>query len=67
MERHITLDHNLKGNDHAASLEPSELKHLITEIRRVEDAMGSFKKLVQECERPCYDKVLNHCFLYFCA
>lgn len=57
LERHITLDHSLKGSDHAASLEPNELKQLVTEVRRIEDAMGSFKKEIQDSERPCYEKL----------
>lgn len=59
LERHITLDHSLKGSDHAASLEPIQLKELVRAVRTVEGAMGSFQKHVQEGETPCYEKVLN--------
>lgn len=41
IEKHITLDRNLPGPDHDASLEPSELASLIVNIRAVEKALGS--------------------------
>lgn len=41
IEKHFTLDRSLPGPDHAASLEPSELKALIRAIRNVESALGS--------------------------
>ncbi len=40
IEKHITLDRNLPGPDHKASLEPDELKAMITAIRNIELAMG---------------------------
>jgi len=39
VERHITLDRNLEGPDHLASLEPSEFKNLVEGIRSVEKAL----------------------------
>jgi N,N'-diacetyllegionaminate synthase len=41
VEKHFTLDRNLTGPDHAASLEPAELKQMIRQIRQVETALGS--------------------------
>ena len=41
IEKHITLDRNLPGPDHDASLEPSELASLIVSIRAVEKALGT--------------------------
>lgn len=41
IEKHVTLDRNLPGPDHRASLEPAELTRLLMEIREVEDALGS--------------------------
>ena len=41
IEKHFTLDRNLPGPDHRASLEPAELKAMIAAIRNVEIAMGS--------------------------
>ncbi|MCA1477358.1 N-acetylneuraminate synthase family protein [Bradyrhizobium sp. NBAIM08] len=40
IERHITLDREMEGPDHAASLEPEEFKALVSGIREVEAARG---------------------------
>ena len=40
IEKHFTLDRNLPGPDHKASLEPSELKSMVTAIRNIEVALG---------------------------
>jgi N,N'-diacetyllegionaminate synthase len=46
IEKHFTLDLNLPGPDHQASLEPTELKALVTAIRNIEVALGGgIKKL----------------------
>jgi len=39
IEKHFTLDRNLKGPDHKASLEPKELKYMVDSIRNLEQAM----------------------------
>jgi N-acetylneuraminate synthase len=44
IEKHFTLDRGLPGPDHSASLEPQELKQLVTSIRIVESALGSATK-----------------------
>jgi N-acetylneuraminate synthase len=44
IERHITLDKKMEGLDHAASLEPNELKQLIQNIRESEVAYGKPEK-----------------------
>ena len=44
IEKHFTLDRNLPGPDHAASLMPDELKHMIDGIRDVEVALGDGTK-----------------------
>ena len=41
IEKHFTLDRNLPGPDHAASLEPDELRLLIRSIRNIEKALGN--------------------------
>lgn len=41
IEKHFTLDKNLPGPDHKASLEPSELKEMVRSIRNIEIAMGN--------------------------
>lgn len=40
IEKHVTLDRSLPGPDHSASLEPSELRAMVTAIRNVEQALG---------------------------
>lgn len=40
IEKHFTLDRNLPGPDHKASLEPSELRSLVSGIRNIELALG---------------------------
>jgi N-acetylneuraminate synthase len=44
IEKHFTLDRHLPGPDHAASLEPAELRQLVTGIRTVERALGEGRK-----------------------
>ncbi len=44
IEKHLTLDRNLPGPDHRASLEPGEFQQLVTAIRQVEAALGSDTK-----------------------
>ena len=52
VEKHFTIDKNLDGPDHKASLEPEELKAMIRAIRETEQALGTEEKKVQECEKP---------------
>lgn len=40
IEKHFTLDRNMEGPDHKASLEPSELKDMVQKIRNIEMALG---------------------------
>ncbi len=44
IEKHLTLDRNMPGPDHKASLEPAELKAMVAAIRNVEKALGSALK-----------------------
>jgi len=46
VERHITLDRTLWGSDHAASLEPQGLEHLVRDIRIIGEALGDGVKRV---------------------
>jgi sialic acid synthase SpsE len=46
VERHITLDRTMWGSDHAASLEPGGLQHLVRDIRIIETALGDGVKKV---------------------
>src|SRR5699024_496846 len=41
IEKHFTLDRSLPGPDHKASLEPKELKDMVSAIRNIEKALGS--------------------------
>lgn len=41
IEKHITLDCSMVGNDHKVSLEPDEFKNMVAAIREVEAALGS--------------------------
>ncbi len=41
IEKHFTLDRNLSGPDHRASLEPHELTAMISDIRNIEKALGT--------------------------
>ena len=50
IEKHFTLDRSLSGPDHAASLEPNELKKMVSAIRNIEIAMGSGVKKSTESE-----------------
>jgi N,N'-diacetyllegionaminate synthase len=40
IEKHFTLDRNMNGPDHSASLEPSELRQMVLAIRNIEDALS---------------------------
>ncbi|MCU1762128.1 N-acetylneuraminate synthase [Pseudomonas sp. 14P_8.1_Bac3] len=50
IEKHFTLDRSLPGPDHKASLEPDELKRMVSEIRALELALGSACKAPQASE-----------------
>lgn len=52
IEKHFTLDRNMEGPDHKASLEPDELKAMVSAIRNIEKAVdGDGTKHVSESER----------------
>ena len=42
IEKHFTLDKTLPGPDHKASLEPEELKAMVSAIRNIEKAVGGY-------------------------
>lgn len=50
IEKHFTLDKDLPGPDHRASLDPDELRAMIASIRQVEQALGSPLKTVSTSE-----------------
>ncbi len=51
IEKHFTLDRNLPGPDHQASLEPGELAALVAAVRCVESALGDGEKRASAAER----------------
>ncbi len=51
IEKHFTLDKNMEGPDHKASLEPDELKSMVVAIRNIERALGAGHKTVSESEQ----------------
>ena len=50
IEKHLTLDKNLPGPDHKASIEPDEFKLMIENIRTTELLIGNGIKVPNECE-----------------
>lgn len=51
IEKHFTLDKEMEGPDHKASLNPKELKAMVESIRNIEKALGSLKKEPSKSER----------------
>lgn len=51
IEKHFTLDKNMEGPDHRASLEPDDLKKMVEGIRNIEKALGDGIKRVSSSER----------------
>lgn len=51
IEKHFTLDKNMEGPDHKASLEPLELKQMVESIRKTELALGNGIKQASESEK----------------
>ncbi|RYE58033.1 MAG: N-acetylneuraminate synthase [Sphingobacteriales bacterium] len=52
IEKHFTLDKNMEGPDHRASLEPAELKTMVSAIRNIENAIsGSGAKVPSTSEK----------------
>jgi N,N'-diacetyllegionaminate synthase len=50
IEKHFTLDRNLPGPDHKASLEPEELQSMVQSIRNIELALGDGNKRIMPSE-----------------
>jgi len=51
IEKHLTLNKNMKGPDHKASLTPIEFKKMVSEIRNIEFAIGNDKKIPSKSEK----------------
>ncbi len=50
IEKHLTLDRNLKGPDHKASLEPKEFENLVRSIRNISISLGNKEKKISNSE-----------------
>jgi N-acetylneuraminate synthase len=50
IEKHLTLDRNAEGPDHAASLEPGDFARMVSAIRRIEGAIGDGIKTPKDSE-----------------
>lgn len=50
IEKHFTLDRNMEGPDHKASIEPKELETMVSSIKNIEMAVGSADKKVSPSE-----------------
>lgn len=50
IEKHFTLDKTMEGPDHLASLDPNELREMISSIRHIEKALGCAEKRVTDSE-----------------
>jgi len=57
IEKHITLDRDMEGPDHAASLEPPEFAEMVTAIRQAEMALGEPTKVVTNAEESNRDVI----------
>lgn len=53
IEKHFTLSRNMEGPDHVASLEPAELKSMVSAIRNIQLALG------QELKKPTANELKN--------
>lgn len=59
IEKHFTLDKNMEGPDHKASLEPNELKAMVDAIRNIELALGDGIKKPNRSEEKISKVVLK--------
>ena len=50
IEKHLTLDRNMNGPDHKASIEPNQFKEMVAAIRNIELALGSSVKKASDSE-----------------
>lgn len=62
IEKHFTLDKNMEGPDHKASVTPEELKQLVLDIRRVEKYLGDGIK-IPSCSEQMTRRSLQKCLV----
>jgi N,N'-diacetyllegionaminate synthase len=63
IEKHFTLDRQLPGPDHQASLDPAQLRALVSGVRAVEAALGDGTKAPTASELPVRDLVRRSAFV----
>ena len=54
IEKHLTLNKNMKGPDHKASLEPKDFKNMVKSIRNIEKSLGIKKNLYLRVKKKIY-------------
>jgi N-acetylneuraminate synthase/sialic acid synthase len=59
-EKHFTLDRTMKGTDHRFSLEPHQLREMVTGLRHLRRSLGSEDKRIHPSEKPAIDKMGKH-------
>ena len=52
IEKHFTIDKTMDGPDHKSSIDPEELKAMVSSIRNIEKALGSSIKKPSKSEKP---------------
>ncbi|WP_461634098.1 N-acetylneuraminate synthase [Labilibaculum euxinus] len=65
IEKHFTLDRNMPGPDHQASLNPEELKYMVIAIRNIEKALGDGNKKPSASESK-NKEVVRKCIIALC-
>ena len=63
IEKHFTLDKEMDGPDHKASLNPEELKQMVMAIRNIERALGNGIKQPNESEKQISEVVLKRIYV----
>ena len=51
IEKHFTLGHDLYGPDHWFSMDPQQLRELVSRVRDLEKSLGDGQKRIAECEQ----------------
>ncbi|MBN1164927.1 MAG: N-acetylneuraminate synthase family protein [Candidatus Krumholzibacteriota bacterium] len=57
IEKHITLNRNMKGSDHAGAIEPDGLWRVVRDIRNTERSLGTEKKEASEMVKAARDRL----------
>jgi len=57
IEKHFTIDKNMKGPDHKCSLDPGQFNKMVSQIRLLEKILGEENKVIQNIEKDAREKV----------